>query len=544
MNSLRSLPISRRLWLILVVAIVMLLTLGGVLLKQIHSDLYAGKAEKTQHLVQSATGVLKYFYALETAGTLKHEDAQEQALEIIRGLRYDSSEYFWVNDLTPTMIMHPTNPKLEGQNLSTFKDPDGKALFNEMVSIAKAKGAGQVDYRWPKPGASEPVPKISYVQLFEPWGLIIGSGVYVDDLQSEFAAQATRVLIIGLTLMLLMTFVVTLIARSISKPLNQAVSAMANIASGEGDLTRSLDTHGNDELTALAQHFNAFTNKLRQVIKQSLDSASELTQAAQSLDHVATDAHNHSQQQSQQMELVATAINQVTYAVQDVAKNAEHASSEVLSAEQQASQGQSNIQSSLQQIEQLSAMIDNAVTVMNTLAEESTQIGSVLEVIRSIAEQTNLLALNAAIEAARAGEQGRGFAVVADEVRLLAQRTQKSTAEIQTMTERLQSNSQAAVKVINESSQASQLTIEQANLAGVSLDQIAHSLKNITGLNASIASATLEQSHVVDDINQNVTQAAGLAHENATAAQQSNKASEHVGQLATQLSALLGQFRV
>uniref|UniRef100_UPI0030D7A15D methyl-accepting chemotaxis protein n=2 Tax=Pseudomonas sp. RL_15y_Pfl2_60 TaxID=3088709 RepID=UPI0030D7A15D len=544
MSSLRSLPISRRLWLILIVAIVMLLTLGSVLLKQIHSDLYAGKSEKTQHLVQSATGIIAHFHALETAGTLKREDAQKQALEIVRGLRYDTSEYFWVNDLTPTMIMHPTNPKLEGQNLSTFKDPDGKALFNEMVSIAKAKGAGQVDYRWPKPGASEPVPKISYVQLFEPWGWIIGSGVYVDDLQAEFSAQATRVVIISLTLMLLMTLVVTLIARSISKPLNQAVSAMANIASGEGDLTHSLDAQGNDELTALAQHFNAFTEKLRQVIKQSLDSASELTQAAQSLDSVATDAHNHSQQQSQQMELVATAINQVTYAVQDVAKNAEHASSEVLSAEQQASQGQSNIQSSLQQIGQLSAMIDNAVTVMNTLAEESTEIGSVLEVIRSIAEQTNLLALNAAIEAARAGEQGRGFAVVADEVRLLAQRTQKSTAEIQTMTERLQANSQAAVKVINESSRASQLTIEQANLAGHSLDQIAHSLKNITGLNTSIASATLEQSHVVDDINQNVTQAAGLAHENASAAQQSNKASEHVGQLAKQLSALLGQFRV
>lgn len=544
MNSLRSLPISRRLWLILIVAIVMLMTLGGVLLKQIHSDLYAGKAEKTEHLVQSASGILKHFYALESAGTLKRDDAQKQALEIIRGLRYDTSEYFWVNDLTPTMVMHPTNPKLEGQNLSTFKDPDGKALFNEMVSIAKAKGAGQVDYRWPKPGASDPVPKISYVELFQPWGWIIGSGVYVDDLQSEFTTQATRVVIISLTLMLLMTLVVILIARSISKPLNQAVSAMANIASGEGDLTRSLDTQGNDELTALARHFNAFTDKLRQVISQSLGSASALTQAAQSLDGVATDAHTHSQQQSQQMELVATAINQVTYAVQDVAKNAEHASNEVLAAEQQAAQGQNNIQSSLQQIEQLSAMIDNAVTVMNTLAEESTQIGSVLEVIRSIAEQTNLLALNAAIEAARAGEQGRGFAVVADEVRLLAQRTQKSTAEIQTMTERLQTNSQAAVKVINESSQASQLTIEQANLAGGSLDQIAHALKNITGLNASIASATLEQSHVVEDINQNVTQAAGLAHENALAAQQSNKASEHVGQLAMQLGTLLGQFRV
>ncbi|WP_371926157.1 methyl-accepting chemotaxis protein [Pseudomonas sp. LPB0260] len=244
------------------------------------------------------------------------------------------------------------------------------------------------------------------------------------------------------------------------------------------------------------------------------------------------------------MELVATAVSQVTYGVQDVAKNAEHASSEVRSAEEQALQGQQNIDASLRQISQLSATIDQAVAVMHALAEESTQIGSVLEVIRSIAEQTNLLALNAAIEAARAGEQGRGFAVVADEVRLLAQRTQQSTAEIQGMIERLQGNSEAAVKVINESSQASQLTVEQASQAGESLALIAQSLRNLTGLNASIASATLQQSQVVEDINQNVTQVAGLAHDNAHAAEQSSEAGQRLVQMAEQLNGLLRQFRV
>ncbi|WP_446730787.1 methyl-accepting chemotaxis protein [Pseudomonas sp. OTU750018] len=244
------------------------------------------------------------------------------------------------------------------------------------------------------------------------------------------------------------------------------------------------------------------------------------------------------------MELVATAINEVTYGVQDVAKNAEHAATEVHTAEEQALQGQQNIEASLRQINALSATIDQAVTVIQALAQESTQIGSVLEVIRSIAEQTNLLALNAAIEAARAGEQGRGFAVVADEVRLLAQRTQKSTAEIQVMIERLQGNSEAAVKVINDSSQASQLTIEQARQAGTSLTLIASGLRNLSGLNASIASATLQQSHVVEDINQNVTQAASLAHNNALAAQQSSDAGQYLGQLAEQLNRLLGQFRV
>ena len=544
MNNLRSLPINRRLWLILVVAIVMLIIQGALLLKQIEADLYAAKSEKTQHVVQSAAGILQHYHALEAAGGITREEAQKQAAEIIRNLRYDDQEYFWINDQTPVMVMHPTNPKLEGQNLSGFKDPDGKALFNEMVAISKSQGAGQVNYRWPKPGASDPVPKVSYVQLFKPWGWIIGSGVYVDDVQAEFQTQALKTLLIGLVIAALVALLIVLIVRSITQPLQHAVDAMANIASGDGDLTRTLDTQGNDELSALSRHFNVFTEKLRQVIRHSLDSAGQLDAAARNLGEVAGQSQQHSEQQSQQMELVATAINEVTYGVQDVAKNAEQAATEVHTAEEQALQGQQNIEASLRQINALSATIDQAVTVIQALAQESTQIGSVLEVIRSIAEQTNLLALNAAIEAARAGEQGRGFAVVADEVRLLAQRTQKSTAEIQVMIERLQGNSEAAVKVINDSSQASQLTIEQARQAGTSLTLIASGLRNLSGLNASIASATLQQSHVVEDINQNVTQAASLAHNNALAAQQSSDAGQHLGQLAEQLNRLLGQFRV
>jgi methyl-accepting chemotaxis protein len=544
MNSLRSVSISRRLWLILIVAVVMLLTLGVLMLKQIHDDLYHAKAQKTQHVVQTASGLLSYYHDQETAGTLTRDAAQKQALTAIRGLRYDQSDYFWINDLTPMMVMHPTNPKLEGQNLSAIRDPDGFAVFNEMVAIAKSKGAGMVDYRWPKPGASDPVAKTSYVKLFEPWGWILGSGVYVDDVQSEFQGQVIKASVIGLAIALIMALLVILIARSIVRPLQETVNAMANIASGESDLTRSLDTHGQDEVTQLAHHFNAFTAKLRRVIGDLQISASALGQSSSDLGNDATQAQQRSQQQSQQMELVATAINEVTYGVQDVAKNAEHAAAEMRDAEAQAQQGQINIDGSLQQIDRLSGTIDQAVEVIRTLAAESTQIGSVLEVIRSIAEQTNLLALNAAIEAARAGEQGRGFAVVADEVRLLAQRTQKSTAEIQTMIERLQNHSEAAVKVIGDSSKASQLTIEQAGLAGASLNAIGQALRNLNGLNASIASATLQQAHVVEDINQNVTQAAGLSHSTALAAEQSSAASVKLGQLSEQLNQLLRQFRV
>ena len=544
MISLRNLPIRHRLWLILAVAMAMLIIQGTFQLQQLYSDLHRGKTEKTQHLVESAIGILEKFHALEIQGTLSRDEAQDQAKKLLGQMRYGDNDYFWINDLSPRMVMHPTNPKLDGQMLSDYADPDGKKLFNVMVDVVRSQGAGPVDYRWPKPGANAPVPKTSYVQLFEPWGWILGTGVYIDDIRAQFVVQTTKASGIGFGILVLMGLLLALIARSIVRPLNEAVEAMANIASGDADLTRNLDMHGRDEISNLARHFNTFTDKLHGIVEQLLVAARSLDQSANSLGKVANDGQQTSQKQSQQMEQVATAINEVSYGVQDVAKNAEQAASEVRDAETQALQGQRNIDQSLEQIDELSATINQAVGVMQGLAGESTQIGSVVEVIRGIAEQTNLLALNAAIEAARAGEQGRGFAVVADEVRLLAQRTQQSTSEIQTMIERLQSNSIAAVRVIQESSQATQLTVERAGQARESLTQIAAALRNLAGANASIASATLQQSHVVDEINRNVTQAASLAHDTAQASNQTSTASRQLAQVAGQLNKVLGQFRM
>nr|WP_248920224.1 methyl-accepting chemotaxis protein [Pseudomonas entomophila] len=544
MKTLRSMSISRRLWLILLVAVAMLVVLGLLMLRQIHGDLYQAKAEKTRHVVQTAAGVLAYYQGLEAAGTLSREAAQQQALTIVRGLRYDQNDYFWINDLTPRMVMHPANPKLDGQDLSAIRDPDGFAVFNEMVALARSQGAGPVDYRWPKPGASDPVAKTSYIQLFKPWGWIIGSGVYVDDVQAEFARQLRDASLLGLGIALLMTLLVVLIARSIAQPLQEAVQAMGNIASGESDLTRRLDTHGRDEITHLGEHFNRFNGKLQGVIGQLQGAAHALAESASHVGDNAGSAQARSAQQSLQMDQVATAVNEVTYAVHDVAKHAEQAASEMRNAQQQVGHGQQAIHGSLQQIDRLSATIDQAVKVIRELASHSTKIGGVLEVIRSIAEQTNLLALNAAIEAARAGEQGRGFAVVADEVRLLAQRTAQSTAEIQTMIEHLQGQSEAAVKAIDTSSEASRQTVEQAREAGTSLDAISQALGNLGALNASIASATLQQSHVVEEINRNVTETADLSQQTAEAARQSSDAGAALARLSEELEQLLRQFRV
>lgn len=543
MDVLRKYPVRARLWLILTVAALMLLAFGALTLRASYEHLYQGKAEKTQHVVETALGVFTHFQALEAGGTLSREAAQQGALAVLKALRYGRNDYLWVNDLQPRMVMHPMNPKLDGQDLSTYKDPDGKALFNEMVVVAK-NGGGVVAYRWPKPGASEPVPKVSYVKQFEPWGWVLGTGVYLDDLQAEFRAQVWQTAGVGAVIVLLMGVLIFLIQRSITRPLTSTVRAMASIASGEADLTHRLDTSGRDELSELGRHFNRFSEHLGELIRQLLTAAHSLDRHSGELGAIAAQSQRHSDTQTQQMDMLATAINEVTHAIQDVARHAEQASGEVQSAERRADQGLVSIQTSLHQTEGLSDTILQAAEVIESLAQESTQIGTVLDVIRSIADQTNLLALNAAIEAARAGEQGRGFAVVADEVRLLAQRTQKSTQEIHAMIERLQANSGAAVRVIQESRQASQHTIEQAGQASDSLKQINQTLRNLAAVNASIASATLQQSHVVEEINQSVVQVAGLAQTNATASVQTSQAGQQLRGIADQLGHLLGQFKV
>lgn len=364
---------------------------------------------------------------------------------------------------------------------------------------------------------------------------------------AEDAADVLRTLLVVVTLGACVVAFATgfWIVRSVTVPLggepHVASEVMRKIA--KGDLSAHVPVKSGDRSSLLAD-LASMRDGLREVISSIQKNSLEVAAAAQQVSVASSQVASRSMEQAESASSMALAVETLSTGISGVSENASTTKQIAHEASTRSHTGREAISSTASEMEAIASLVQEAASGIHAMAEKSQQISGIVAVIREIADQTNLLALNAAIEAARAGEQGRGFAVVADEVRMLAQRTQQSTSEIQGMIERLQGNSEAAVKVINASSQASQLTVEQARQAGESLSQIAASLRNLTGLNASIASATLQQSHVVDDINQNVTQAATLAHENALAADQSSEASRHLGQLAGQLNRLLGQFRV
>lgn len=542
--NIRSVNIKSRLRLVLAVTLLAFIVFVSTMLGQFKSSLIAQKYDKTQSVVETAYSILSHFNDQVISGELSMADAQEKAKAAIKVLRYQKNDYFWINDYSPAMIMHPIKPALDGQDLSGLKDPEGTLLFQEFVKVVKAEGAGFVPYLWPKPGHDQPVEKISYVKGFKEWGWIIGSGIYIDDVNEEYRAFVIEAGIFAAILFVVITGLTLFIQNSILFPLNNTVEAMNDIAQGEGDLTRRLEVKGNDELTLLTQGFNAFVGKIGDLVKSIHDSAEQVKTTAASLADVNHQAQDFAEQQNSQTDSLEHAMDEMKGTIIEIAESAETASHETKEGRKLVEQGQEVIQVTVNEIQSLSDTVQKAAEVIKVLAQESDNIGSVLEVIRGIAEQTNLLALNAAIEAARAGEQGRGFAVVADEVRTLASRTGQSTEEIQTMILNLQQGANSAVSVIETSAKQSAETTTHVQQAHDALRKIAEVINHIGDVNAQVATAAEQQSLSTNEITENVHRISLLSHESLQGIQSAAHNADELTLMGEQLSEKLNQFKI
>lgn len=346
---------------------------------------------------------------------------------------------------------------------------------------------------------------------------------------------------IGLILGIAVAFV---ISQMVTVPLNQTVAALQDVAEGEGDLTHRLEIRTHDEFGSLAQAFNQFSVKLQSLVKDVSTCSTQLIDSADDMGKMVSSARSDINIQNHQIDEISNAIDSMTQKVQEVASHTNKAAELAEQTNHHVVEGRNIVNQSVDSSQQLADDVGQAALVINELETDVESISGVLGVIQSIAEQTNLLALNAAIEAARAGEQGRGFAVVADEVRSLASKTQDSTEEIRAMTQRLQAGSIQAVEVMTSGKEKAQQGLEQAKLAGDALEKISSAIHGMLNMNREIASSTDEQGRSAEQVNNNVTSINQLSEKTASSSNQMATTSQQVNELALQLQNLIGQFKV
>ncbi len=484
-------------------------------------------------MFQEASGEVKMFANYQDASGFSLSGvskSMDDMVKLLNGFKIEKSGFVFLVDAKGNVQIHSQKDKVKKSLASLYGANVGQLLNKSSFNMIKADFNGQEMFV-----ASQYIPTMDW--------FVVGV-VPVDEVFADLNAVGKQMMLITIMVAALFILMGVFLANSITKPIKALARRFSDLGKGDGDLSQRIEVDGHDEIAQLSSGFNGFIEKIHQSMKEVAETSNALQSAAEGVSNKATVTHDNSQTQRDQTIQVVTAINEMGATISEIASNAATAAETANQASQNTTTGQNVVNTAKDAIGRLAADIENTGQVVSQLASTTQEIGSILDVIRGISEQTNLLALNAAIEAARAGEQGRGFAVVADEVRNLASRTAQSTDEIQTMINQLQTDASDAVKAMESGIDITHQGVSASDEAVQVLLSISERIHDISDRNTQVATATEEQSTVVHVINENIEEINMINQATTTTAEELAAASLELKDLSQRLDRMVGSFKL
>jgi len=546
MNITNNLTLKSRLYFLLGSMLLGLLLLGGYSVLDLRTHIMEEKKLAIQAIVDSSMGVIQEQYDLFKAGKITEKEAQRLSMDNLRKSRFNNgNDYLFIYDFDGVNLMHGAKPEREGKNFMDSVDPNGKHYIKEWNDLLKRDGSAYIDYVFPKAGSKDPIPKISYAKVFKPWGWWLATGVYVEDVEEDFRRAAMKSIAFLVVISVLLGVLGWTIEHSVMRQIGGEPAMAAEKAEGfaNGDLTVRIVSSSNQPGNLLAA-LGKMQEKLAGIVRSIRASTEELAKESRELSVSAGEISLAARNQAESSAASAAAIEQLTVSINEVSEIA--LTTEVNSRETAdlAGRGGDVVRLAAQKIENIAASVHDSTGRIQSLVARSQEIGKITLVIKEIADQTNLLALNAAIEAARAGEQGRGFAVVADEVRKLAERTTQATTEISVMVEAIQEDTKQTVLAMENATPLVKQGQELALQATGVLDDIQRQATDSLSKAQEVANATKAQAITANEIAGHVENIASMTEETNAATQSNSAAANELNVLAGKLHEDMAYFKL